>query len=204
MENNCVIRGNGMVVNGTYNIIKISGLASFGSNVISKKIIVNGNAYMGENVEADIIEINGTCISTGNIKCKRIYINGELNINGLRLESGLLKVNGSIKALKCEITADEIIVNGEMLAKHVKGNLIKILERKRKLFIKLFSKKEFSKIEFIDAKNIEINNISVKQIKCQDIRVGKNSYINELNCFGLARINSETKIDRLIGKYVKE
>ena len=99
MQNNCFIRGNGIVKSGEYEKIEICGTGGFGNNVLANKIVVNGSVNMGEKVEADIIEINGTCFSGGSVKCNKIFVNGTLK-------------SGKLDIIKCDVREAE----GEIIA----------------------------------------------------------------------------------------
>ena len=204
MVKNCIINGNGIVSNGKYNLIKICGTGSLGNDILAKKLVVNGNAHMGEMVEIDFIEINGTCTSIGSIKSKSIIINGKFNFSEFGIECEDLNVKGNIEGGKNEIRANNVNINGTVVAKCIKGDTIKICARKRNLLTKHFLKEDVSKVGLIEGKSLEIDAVQVEKINCNNIVIGKNSYVNEINCTGLAKIKKGAVVNKIQGECVYE
>lgn len=205
MKNNCIICGNGVVGNGEYDNIDVCGTASFGSDVCSNKVVVNGNAYMAEKVESNVIEINGACSSIGSVKCKNMFINGKFKFSNFGLNCESLKVNGKIEGREGDICSNEVEVIGIVHARSIRGDYIKIDSKERRLFNKFFTKREeLSEVEIIEGKQLEVDNIAVELINCENITVGENSYIKEINCTGLAKIKTGATVKVINGASVYE
>lgn len=194
MQNNCFIRGNGIVKSGEYEKIEICGTGGFGNNVLANKIVVNGSVNMGEKVEADIIEINGTCFSDGSVKCNKIFINGTLKSG----KSHIIKCH--VREVEGEIKAKEIKIIGNIFIKNLSGDFISIDSQRRSFLSKILKKrKKESTIEHIEGKYIKIDNIIVERIDCEKIIVGKNCYIKRLNCTEKAEIQKGAFVNSIEG-----
>lgn len=201
MKNNCFINGNGIVESGEYEKVEICGTGVFGSNVFANKVVVNGSASMGEGIEADILEINGACCSSGSVKCNKIFVNGTFKSNKLDILCETLNVKGEVRGEEGEIKAKDIKISGVIFVKNLVGDLINISAQKGALLAKLLNK-EISTIEFIEGKHIEIDNVIVKRIDCEKIIVGKNCYIENLNCTGKAEIEKSSSVNHINGNFV--
>lgn len=194
MQNNCFIRGNGIVKSGEYEKIEICGTGGFGNNVLANKIVVNGSVNMGEKVEADIIEINGICFSGGSVKCNKIFVNGTLKSGKLDI------IKCDVREAEGEIKAKEIKITGDIFVKSLFGDFISIDSQKSSFLSKLLKKrKEKSTIEHIEGKHIKIDNIIVERIDCEKIIAGKNCYIKQLNCTGKAEIKKGAFVNSIEG-----
>lgn len=134
-SNNMRISGSGIIPEGEYNEIKISGTGSItgdvkanvikisGSgdsrcNLVSNEMRVSGSFDVGSNMDInEFININGTLDCKGNIKAKDIKINGTLGCSN-NISSNNMKVSGGAY-IKGNAIFDNLEVRGTI---DIEGN----------------------------------------------------------------------------------
>ena len=112
-KGNMKLTGNGEIIEGEYQEIKIMGNATSNGEVKADTIHIMGGAHFNGNIEAGECVIHGNAVIKGNIVADRMKVNGNFNLEGdCRINE--LTVNGKTE-VDGVFECNNVVLRGDMV-----------------------------------------------------------------------------------------
>jgi len=208
---NVKIEGVSFFYGGEFNDVDISGMINVNGEIKANSVKIGGVVNTNEKIEAVQLEVSGAVNLSGELRVKKANITGAVNLSSRKFEAEEINCEGVISS-KAEICADVINSDGCINAKEIYGDNITIYSRKlvNKVYSKINSlfnssnKKYSSQIGIIEATNIVLEGVRAKKVCGHNITIGKDCYIENLDCDGVLRVDSESTILNMTGDFTKE
>lgn len=217
---NLNINGYGSCGGGEFQEVKISGKGKINNDIKCIKLKISGSANIYGNVNSENISISGILKVKGNVNALNSYVSGLINIDG-GFKGNDLNCDGSL-TVKNDIECESIVLNGSLTNKNfincenIEINLQGLSacneigahkvsvwnHNSSKSFFKLFLPKKFKENK-LEAKTIEADEIflescCIDSVKGKNIKIGLNSYINEVEYSESIEIDPSSKVEKII------
>lgn len=177
LEINGVITGNGDMKGRT---ISVDGVVTINGKLEAEESIrLNGVDTLNQSLRAKDISIDGVCTIGGNVEADHVLCKGVLTCKG-------------------QISADLIEGNGALSIKEMVGEkvIIRCKGKKHGWFAK---KRELSKINTIEATEIDVDGIQCQNLNGENVTIGPNCVIENVECTGNLSIAPEAEVSRVNG-----
>lgn len=200
---------------------KVTGSLELGT-LKAEQADIMGVVKAGTMAEAEKMSVMGV-LKSACAKIKKLEASGALQIENV-LEGDRADVSGTVRAGKVEmawlscsgyiradgqILADRIEAKGILQAKEILGDHICIdnrhlrKEARRTLFGKKFMSGSdacsVSSAELIEATTIILYNVQAKQVNGQDIIIGSDCIVDQVDCSGTLKISRSAQVGEIQG-----
>lgn len=196
---------------GEFDDVTIKGVISVSGEIKANKVKIGGVVTASQRIETIDLDVSGVTNLDGALRTKNANISGVVNMGCDKFESDVIKCSGVISS-KGEIYADTINADGCISANELYGDDIKIYSRKtiNKIVSKInslfdtFPKKYASHINTIEATTITLEGTKCKKVSGHDVTIGKDCFIENLDCDGNLTIDASSEVQNITGNYTSK
>ncbi len=201
--------------------IQVNGTFQCPGILKSGKLGVNGNLRCDGDAKSDHLRVDGRFKCGGRLAAGTASCAGMLDVDGdvlvdtldvsgsLRLEGGAklegnqIKCSGSIKT-GGHISADEVRVTGMVTAREIVGDRVVIHPGPVSLspILHMFGVAT-SKADLIEATTVELEGVTARTVNGQNVHIGPNCTIENLDCSGALYIDPSSTVKNLTGHYTR-
>lgn len=192
------MEGIGKISGGEFGLVTVDGVGTCTDDMKAETMRINGVFKCQGSLEAGFLQTDGTANVFSNIRAKKLVVEGVLTVRGDgKIEAGEIECDGVIKA--GEISADIIHADGFINAREIVGDRIVIKSMTHK-FVQFFTRR-FSHIELIEATSIELHGVVAKTVNGQDVVIGPNCIIDNVDCSGTLTVHKNSCVKNMTGGY---
>jgi len=207
---NITLEGLGKISGGEYDVINIEGVGDITGDIKASKLIMEGVLKCNGSIEADEMNIEGVITLNKSVRVKKLQIEGVVNQKNEKIEADHIYCEGVLNS-EGEISADKIEVDGNISAPEVYGEYIKIDNYRHMLnkdvhfnifgfgFHNKKGKNRLS-IDVMEATTIELSNVRAGSVRGNNVTIGANCVIKEVECDGNLFIDPRAKVGKVNGQ----
>lgn len=199
-------------VNGTFHCpgilksgkLSVNGTLRCDGDAKSDHLRVGGRFKCSGSLAAGKVSCSGMLDVGGNVLVDELDVSGSLRIDGgTKLEGTQIKCTGSIKT-DGQISADQVRIEGIVTAREIVGDQVVIRPGPFSLspILHMFSM-AISKADLIEATTVELEGVTARTVNGQDVRIGPNCTIENLDCSGTLYIDPSSTVKHLTGSYTR-
>jgi cytoskeletal protein CcmA (bactofilin family) len=207
---NITLEGLGKISGGEYDVINIEGVGDITGDIKVSKLIVEGVLKCNGSIEADEMNIEGVITLNKSVRVKELNIEGVVNQKKEKIEADHIYCEGVLNS-DGEISAEKIEVEGHISAPEVYGEYIKIINYNRMsnkdVHFNIFGfgfhnrkGKNRSSVDVMEATTIELSNIRAGSVRGNNVTIGANCIIEEVECDGSLFIDPRAKVGKVNGQ----
>ncbi|GAA4299478.1 polymer-forming cytoskeletal protein [Anaerocolumna aminovalerica] len=207
---NITIEGLGKISGGEYDIISVEGVGDLTGDIKASKLMVEGVLKCNGSVESDEMNIEGVITLNKSVRVKDLKIEGVVNQKKEKIEADYIYCEGVLNS-EGEISADKIEVEGYISAPEIYGEYIKIVNYKhlldRDVHFNIFGfgfhnrkGKGRSSVDLMEATTIELSNVKAGSVRGNNVTIGANCVIEEVECDGNLSIDPSAKVGKVNGQ----
>lgn len=203
---NVNIEGIGKISAGEYDIINVEGVGNINGDIKASRLIVEGVLKCNGIIEADEMNIEGVITLNKSVRVKKLKIEGVVNQKKDKIEADTIYCEGTLNS-EGEISADKIVVEGHISAPEIYGEYIKIDNNSllnKDVHLNIFGfgfhnkrGKDYSYVDVMEATTIELINVKAKSVRGNNVSIGPNCVIEEIECDGALSIDSRAKVGKV-------
>lgn len=191
----------GTISEGVYGTVKIDGIGTCEGNLKAERLDVDGKFKCYGELIAGSLDCDGIATFAGNLKVGRMDVDGMLTVTeGNQIDAEHIECDGVI-SIHGQISADTLVADGKIDAEEIVGDSITIDSNATLLGI-LFLKK-LSSIGLIEATHIRLSGVHAQTVNGQDVHIGPNCSIENLDCSGSLYIHPSSEVRNLTGSYTR-
>ncbi len=192
------MEGIGKINGGEFGTMTVDGVSTCTDDLKAENMRINGVFKCQGSLEAGFLQTDGTAEVNAHLRAKKLVVEGVLTVRGEgKIEAGEIECDGVIKA--GEISADVIHADGFVNAHEIVGDRITIRSHTNR--IAQFFTKRFSHIELIEATTIELHGVVAKTVNRQDIVIGPNCIIDNVDCSGTLTVHKSSSVKNTTSDY---
>lgn len=173
-------------------------------SICAKKMEVTGDVTT-QRLQGSSLDIHGLLRVNGKAETVQIQVNGCMNAENLEAES--LQCPGVI-TVQQQVCVDKVHVDGVIKAGEIVGDKIFIDSRPYKNRVGLFNKRvvksreqNASHANLIEATTVELYNVKADQVNGQEVMIGADCVIKQVDCNGTLKISRSAKVGNITGSY---
>lgn len=207
---NITLEGLGKISGGEYDVINIEGVGDITGDIKASQLIVEGVLKCKGTIEADEMNIEGVITLSKSVRVRELKIEGVVNQKKEKIEADHIYCEGVLNS-EGEVSAERIEVEGHISAPEVYGEYIKIVNYNRLLnkdvHFNIFGfgfhnrkGKDRSSVDVMEATTIELCNVRAGSVRGNNVTIGANCVIEEVECDGNLSIDPRAKVGKVNGQ----
>lgn len=160
--------------------IRVNGVSTINGGTAAKEnILIDGTITVKEKVRGKEIRVGGVCTIQGNMEADQVFSKGVISCHG-------------------QISADLVEGRGVICAKEIVGEKVILhCETKRP---RLFRSRELPRVDLIEATEIDIDGVKCQNVNGQNITIGPQCVVENVDCTGTLRIAPGAKVSHINGQ----
>ena len=186
---------------GKYDELIIGGVVTGNGDIEATSIVLDGVVTItGKIVSKEFVRVGGVVTINGNIRAKEATIGGVCTANG-SIEADYVSCKG-VFSCSSQISADLVEGGGVLSAEEIVGEkvILHCEAKKRHLFGFGRRDKQLSEIKLIEATEIDVDGIKCRNLNGQNIVIGPECIIENVECSGSLTIAPEAQVKRVNGQ----